>query len=176
MFTCQHLFIIFFIFLAQGGTLCQGMAQRAVLNYVCTEQIGGDSIGMKRILQSHENALLEAAKKGTLTKKLKAYVKSCRPPPDADPKKDGRLPTLAGFCGSLECGVSAAAELQKEYPSLFEYLCAVLEDEALNATRCSPTIVNAYLKEHFGYGEKQNEEQDETVRLIFEHDILEDGE
>ena len=161
--------------LAHGGTPCRGMARKAVLHYACTEQIGGDSIGMKKSLQSCENALLDAARKGTLTKKLKDYVKSCRPPPDADPKKDGRLPTLAGFCGSLECGVNAAVDLQKEYPSLYEYLCAVLEDEALNATRCSPTIVNAYLKEHFGYGEKQTEEQDDTLRLIFEHDILEDG-
>ena len=122
-----------------------------------------------------ENALLRAAKNGSLSRKLKSYVKSCRPPPDADPKRDtGRLPTLAGFCGSLGCGTSAVLELQKQYPPLFAYLCAVLEDEALNSTR-SPTIVNAYLKEHFGYGEKATEPEDEAIRLIFEHDIREDG-
>lgn len=129
---------------------------------------------MKKTWQDSENTLLSAAKDGSLPRKLKQYVKSCRPPPDADPKKDGRLPTLAGFCGKLGCGTSAVAALQKEYPSLFAYLCAVLEDEALNSSR-SPTIVNAYLKEHFGYGEKNTEGEEDAVRLIFEHDILEDG-
>ena len=139
-------------------------------------KIGGDSIGMNNELRDGDNALIRAAKEGSLTRKLKHYIRSCRPPPDADPKKEGRLPTLAGFCGKLECGVSAAMELQKQFPLQFEYLCAVLEDEALNATRCSPTIVNAYLKEHFGYGEKAPAGDEEPVRLIFEHDILEDGE
>ena len=131
---------------------------------------------MTNHLRDGENALLRAAKNGTLARKLKKYVKSCRPPPDADPKRDlGRLPTLAGFCGTLGCGTSAVMELQQQYPPLFAYLCAVLEDEALNSTR-SPTIVNAYLKEHFGYGEKPTENEDEALRLIFEHDILEDGQ
>lgn len=131
---------------------------------------------MTNNLRGSESALVRAAKEGSLARKLKQYVKSCRPPPDADPKKEGRLPTLAGFCGKLGCGVSAVPELQRQFPEQFEYLCAVLEDEALNATRCSPTIVNAYLKEHFGYGEKAPEADEEAVRLIFEHDILEDGE
>jgi len=130
---------------------------------------------MKQPPRDGETALIRAAKDGSLARRLKRYVKGCRPPPDADPKKEGRLPTLAGFCGKLECGVSAVLDLQKQFPNQFEYLCAVLEDEALNATRCSPTIVNAYLKEHFGYGEKAQYEED-SVRLVFEHDILEDGE
>lgn len=129
---------------------------------------------MNENLSCTDSALICAAKNGSLARKLKQYVKSCRPPPDADPKKEGRLPTLAGFCGMLKCGISAVNALRSQFPSLFEYVCAVLEDEALNATRCSPTIVNAYLKEHFGYGEKQIEQED-SVRLIFEHDILEDG-
>jgi hypothetical protein len=131
---------------------------------------------MTNELRGSVSALIRAAKEGSLARKLKQYVKSCRPPPDADPKKEGRLPTLAGFCGKLGCGIASVPELQKQFPEQFEYLCAVLEDEALNATRCSPTIVNAYLKEHFGYGEKAPDVEEEKVRLIFEHDILEDGE
>ena len=130
---------------------------------------------MKQPMRDGENALICAAKDGSLPRKLKQYIKSCRPPPDADPKKDsGRLPTLAGFCGRLGCGTASVDDLKRAFPSLFEYLCAVLEDEALNSTR-SPTIVNAYLKEHFGYGEKSTDSETDAVRLIFDHDILEDG-
>ena len=129
---------------------------------------------MKHTTENGVNPLISAAKDGSLSKKLEKYVKSCRPPPDADPKKEGRLPTLAGFCGKMGCGTSAVDDLQKQCPESFAYLCAILEDEALNSTR-SPTIVNAYLKEHFGYGEKAPATEDEAVRLIFEHDILEDG-
>jgi len=120
------------------------------------------------------NPLIEAAKNQTLSRKLKKYVRECRPPPDADPKRDtGRLPNFAGFCGSLGCGLDALNELKNEMPSDYAYLCAVLEDEALNSTR-SATIVGAYLKEKFGYGTK-SEGGNGQVRLLFEHDILEDG-
>jgi hypothetical protein len=108
---------------------------------------------------------------------LKKYLKSCRPAPDADPKKDtGRLPNLAGFCASLGCGTASVSRLREKYPQHFDYLCAVMEDEVLNSAR-SPALLNAYLKERLGYGEKSNADATEQVLLpVFEHDILEDGE
>ena len=132
---------------------------------------------MNELKRNGDSALLRAAKDGSLPRRLKQYVKSCRPPPEADPKKEpGRLPTFAGFCGRLRCGTSAVEELRRDYPELFDYVCAVLEDEALNSFH-APTLVNAYLKEHFGYGERASPTaEDSAVRLVFEHDILEDGE
>jgi len=125
--------------------------------------------------KSNRNALIQAACDGALPKKIKKYLTSCRPPPDSDPKKDsGRLPTLAGFCSSLGCGLQAAAELEQEYPLEFDYLCAVLEDGALNAAK-SPTLLNHYLKERLRYGEKVDGGGDVIPQPIFEHDILEDG-
>ena len=125
--------------------------------------------------KEHRNALIRSACDGSLPKKIKKYLASCRPPPDSDPKKDGgRLPTLAGFCSSLQCGLQAAAELEQEYPLEFDYLCAVLEDEALNSTK-SPTLLNHYLKERLRYGEKNDVGNDCIPQPIFEHDILEDG-
>lgn len=120
---------------------------------------------------------MRAARDGTLSKKLKKYLRDCRPPEDADPKKEpGRLPTLAGFCGSLGCGIGAAAELKQAFPDLFDYVAAVLEDEALNSGR-SPALLNAYLKERLGYGDKPEKENDgDGIQLVFAHDILEDGE
>lgn len=123
-----------------------------------------------------EGALIQAARSGALPRKIKRYLSACRPPADADPKKEiGRLPTLAGFCSSLGCGLGAAEELAHTFPEHFDYLCAVLEDEALNSTR-SPTLINTYLKERLRYGERiEATGGDAVVQPIFEHDILEDG-
>ena len=119
------------------------------------------------------NPLIRAAEEGSLSRKLKAYLKSCHPPDDSDPKKrEERLPNFAGFCASLQCGTRALEDLRKIHPGVFDYLAAVLEDEALKSSR-SPAIVNAYIKDKFG-GRESNHE-DGAVRLIFEHDILEDG-
>lgn len=130
----------------------------------------------ERLKKTDRGALIDAARDGSLPKKIKKYLAACRPPPDADPKKEiGRLPTLAGFCSSLGCGLHSAEELEREFPDDFDYLCAVLEDEALNSTR-SPTLINTYLKERLHYGEKgETTGADGMVQPIFEHDILEDG-
>ena len=126
---------------------------------------------------SEENALIRAAQSKSLCAKLKKYLKSCRPPPDADPKKNpGRLPNLAGLCAFLGCGLGDVQEMKRLFPRVYDHLCAVLEDEALNFAH-SPTLLNAYLKERLGYGEKSEEENVEgLLQPIFEHDILEDGE
>ena len=54
---------------------------------------------------------------------------------------------------------------------------SIFEDEALNSTQRA-TILSAYMKEHLGFGEKK--EGGATlpmgdVKVVFEHDILEDG-
>ena len=114
-----------------------------------------------------------------LPRLLEQYVASCRPPPDADPKKNvGRLATLAGFCRYLNCGLRDFEALKEDDPALFDHVCAVLEDEALNFSP-SPTLLSAYLKKRLGYAEDRSETEKESscgeVRLIFEHDIEEDG-
>ena len=117
------------------------------------------------------NTLISAAEHGTLSRKLKTYLKSCRMP-DGDPKKqDERLPNFAGFCASLGCGTRALDALRKAMPDVFDYLAAVLEDEALNSSR-SPAIVNAYIKEKFSG--KDGTEQG-GLQIFFEHNVLEDG-
>ena len=134
----------------------------------------GDTLGVrKNARKTPTNALVQAARSGSLSRKLKKYLKSCREQASTDGKKEtARLPTLAGFCAMLGCGTAAIAELIEQYPNGYDYLCAVLEDEALNSSR-SPALLNAYLKERFRYGEKA--EVDGALQPIFEHDILEDG-
>ena len=114
----------------------------------------------------------------SLLAKLNAYLKSCHSSKEEKGKKgtDG-FPNLAGFCRYLGCGISALDELRSTDPTLYDHICAILEDEALNA-EISPTILTAYLKKRLGYSEHSTEKSDTDCgefKLIFEHDILEDG-
>lgn len=114
----------------------------------------------------------------SLLAKLNAYLKSCHFPNEDNSKKrtDG-FPNLAGFCRYLGCGISALDELRRTEPTLYDHICAILEDEALNA-EVSPTVLTAYLKKRLGYSEHSTERADTDCgefRLIFEHDVLEDG-
>lgn len=129
-----------------------------------------------------QDALLAAAEAGTLPSLMDAYLQECRA--SGEPSKgakhaEGSFPNLAGFCRLLGCGVSSAERLRREHPSLYDRICAILEDEALNAS-ISPNLLSAYLKRRLGYGEKQESEgvtaECEQLRLVFEHNILEDGQ
>ena len=125
-------------------------------------------------------SLSELAENGMLQKYVKRYPKSCKPAPDADPKKDcGRFPNFAGFCRWLGCGISEVDGLQISHPAAADWLNAVMEDEAFNGSFTpSPTLLSAYLKHRLGYGEKGDAVSGAEcgeVRVIFEHDISEDG-
>ena len=90
-----------------------------------------------------------------------------------------RFPNVAGFCRYLGIGHQKYERLSKKYPEEFEKLSAILEDEALNSS-ISASVLTAYLKKRLGYSdtEKREESEIETgqIRLIFEHDILSDGQ
>ena len=112
----------------------------------------------------------------TLLNMLQGYVDSCGGV--AGKAGAGRFPNLAGFCRYCNIGVSELKAWAHEYPAEYEILCSVLEDEALNSS-ISATLVSAYLKNHFGYGEKPAEKtrvESGDIKLVFEHDILSDGE
>ena len=119
-----------------------------------------------------------AARTGRLKKWLNEYLAECHPAQGG--KKDGRFPNLAGFCRWLGCGMEGMERLRLTYPDEADYLTAVMEDEALNSPILSPTIVGAYLKRRLCYGEKGTSPASLAdcgeVRLVFDHDIAEDGE
>lgn len=110
---------------------------------------------------------------------LSGYLKACRPPPEADPKRAvARFPNIAGFCRFLGCGIAEFESFRLSHPMEADYVCTVLEDEALNTQVLSPTLSSAYLKRRLGYAEKNEPTSQATcgeVRVIFEHDITEDG-
>ena len=126
----------------------------------------------------HES-LEEVAESGRLKKKIERYLKTCRAK-DEGSKKSGRFPNLAGFCRWFGCGLSTVEQLRLTHPEAVDYLIAVMEDEALNAPVLSPTVVSAYLKRRLSYDEKSPSGATSLadcgeMRLIFEHDIAEDG-
>ena len=88
-----------------------------------------------------------------------------------------RFPNLAGFARKLNVGVSTLKKIEGRWPDQYGLLLALFEDEALNSEK-STTILNIYMKEYFGFGEKK--ESDAVlpvgdVKVVFEHDISEDG-
>ena len=109
---------------------------------------------------------------------LNEYLKSCHPQgEDAPKKRQTPFPNLAGFCRRLGCGIPTLEGLRLAHPNIYERICTVLEDEALNA-EISPTVLVAYLKKRLGYAEKEEAASSADcgqMRLVFEHDILEDG-
>ena len=94
-------------------------------------------------------------------------------------EKSTIFPNIAGFCRYFGIGAQKYERLSKKYPEEFEKLSAIFEDEALNS-EISASILTAYLKKRLGYGEGEKAEKSEVetgqLRLIFEHDILSDGE
>lgn len=115
-----------------------------------------------------------------LLRQLARYLKVCQAKQAADGnKKAAVFPNLAGFCRFLGCGLSELEELRLTHPKILDRILAILEDEALNLL-LSPTVLSAYLKRRLNYTEKSEEKCDSAdcgeMHLIFEHDILEDGE
>ena len=93
-------------------------------------------------------------------------------------RKSVRFPNMAGFCRYIGIGHSELERIMRDYPREYGMVCAVFEDEAFNSD-VSPSILTAYLKQRLGYGEKSDTKsskyEDSDIRLVFEHDIYEDG-
>ena len=89
-----------------------------------------------------------------------------------------RFPNLAGFCRFLGVGMAKMEQLAAKEPEIYDSLCAVFEDEALNSG-VSASVLTPYFKKRLGYAEKAPASSDDEdpggIRLIFDHDIWEDG-
>ena len=117
------------------------------------------------------------AASGKLWRALEKYLRECTA---AEDRRLWRFPNAAGFARHLGVSLGALKALGEHEPALYERICTVLEDEALNAD-ISATLLSAYLKQRLGYGERQEHATStvcdgDRLQLIFEHDILADGE
>lgn len=123
--------------------------------------------------------MLDAAADGRLSGWLGDYLDHCKTTSGTDGRREKSVfPNLAGFCRFIGCGIRAIQELRKAYPEIHDRICATFEDEALNSS-LSPTLLSAYLKLRLGYGEREGDTATPAecgqLRLVFDHDILEDG-
>ena len=90
-----------------------------------------------------------------------------------------RFPNLAGFCRFLGVGMARMEILSTEEPEIYDSLCAIFEDEALNSG-VSASVLTPYFKKRLGYADKPSasptgDEESGGIRLIFDHDVWEDG-
>ncbi len=124
--------------------------------------------------------LIRACERGKLLELAEEYAAECY---EGCAQSDGkkarrRFPNLAGFCRRLGIGTEQIKLLRSEYPEQYGALLSLLEDEALNSSQ-SATVLTAYMKEHLDFGEKKEggaSFMSGDIKLVFEHDILEDGE
>ena len=118
-----------------------------------------------------------ACRDGSIKDLAERYILECRKPVNG--AKSGRVPNIAGFF--RYCGFEGGdlSRLSLEYPGIYSSLCMIFEDEALNSS-LSPTVLSVYLKKRLGYNAEENTGKQSVsdggqLRLIFEHDITEDG-
>ena len=94
------------------------------------------------------------------------YILSCREE-DEGKKKHRRFPNVAGFCRFFGMNSDQLDYMKEKYPDSYSEI--------------STTVLSAYLKKRLGYAERESA-PDSTVnvpgplKLIFEHDIMSDGE
>ncbi len=95
-------------------------------------------------------------------------------------KKGSNLPfpNLAGFCRWLGVGLGQVERLRLTHPEVYDLICTVLEDEVWNSAQ-SASLIATYVKQRLW--RESVEGRSETVdqgqlRLVFEHDIREDGQ
>ncbi len=91
------------------------------------------------------------------------------------------FPNLAGFGRAMGIGLGELKRLGGQYPAVYDAILAVLEDGALNAERIpgkSALLAMTYFRRRLGYEQPKAEVKQESakeVRVIFDHDIEEDG-
>lgn len=125
---------------------------------------------------AHLKEVERTFREGTVVRRAEGYVKGCR---EAE-SGQASFPNLAGLSRVLGVGLDELTRLGEKYPKVYDAILAVLEDGALNAD-CIPgksaLLTMNYFRRRLGYEAVKvppREERGET-RIVFEHDILEDG-
>lgn len=83
---------------------------------------------------------------------------------------------MAGFARSLGVGVADIMALRIRYEGQYGALLALLEDEALNSDK-SATLIGSYCKGRLELGERlEGDAENAGLTVVFEHDVMSDGE
>ena len=136
---------------------------------------------VRQCSRAHLLSVERSFRDGSVVRRAEAYVKRCRG------KKDGKgcFPNLAGLSRVLGVGLGEMRRLGDKYPLIYDALLAVLEDGALNA-ECVPgksaQLAMTYFRRRLGYEASREEgvsdergDGEGGLRVVFEHDIMEDG-
>lgn len=131
-------------------------------------------------MERSENDIEQACLEERLERLAEEYISFCKSAVEderkSSKKTSGRFPNIAGFCRHFRIGASEYECLALKYPAEFEKLGVMFEDEALNSD-VSPTILSAYMKKRLGYDrESEREISDGQLKIVFDHNIMEDGE
>ena len=117
----------------------------------------------------------------SLLRYAERYILKCHG--DEVPEAERRFPNVAGFCRFLGISRKRYEELRILYPEEIGVIEATFEDEALNSVEISVSLLNIYLKARLGYTESKGEKEVSAtcsssggLKVIFEHDIMRDGE
>lgn len=123
--------------------------------------------------------LKRICRKGELNCLAEQYIHSCICVDGEQESKRSfkRFPNIAGFARVLGIGVGDFIIVEQGWPEQYGAMLALFEDEALNSDK-NATVLNTYIKERLKLGEKK--EGGATlpvgdVKIVFEHDIAEDG-
>lgn len=127
--------------------------------------------------RAHLQSVERLFREGSVVKRAEAYVRRCR----VREGGKGRFPNLAGLCRVLGIGLEEMGRLGEKYPKIYDAILAVLEDGALN-TDCVPgksaLLAMTYFRRRLGYEARKasTAQQDGgEMRVVFEHDMAEDG-
>ena len=126
---------------------------------------------------AHLKAVERLFREGTVVRRAESYVKRCRE------VEGGRanFPNLAGLSRVLGIGLDEMTRLGDKYPKVYDAILAVLEDGALNA-ECIPgksaLLTMNYFRRRLGYEAIKSAPREESgeTRVVFAHNVLEDGQ
>ncbi len=93
-----------------------------------------------------------------------------------DPDEE-RFPNVAGFCRYMGISTRKYNEISAICPEETGQISAAFEDEALNSDKPA-AIIGAYLKARLGWADAKADKNSsgDEVKVVFEHDVLSDGE
>ncbi len=100
-------------------------------------------------------------------RKLKSYIKHC------SDEKARRLPNAAGFCRFCLISRNDFANLKTQFPLMFDIAQSTFIDEALNTKFPNSAANMSFITD---FNSSMSGERGDTVKIICEHDISEDGE
>ncbi len=121
----------------------------------------------RRLCRPRPGSLIRAAADGSALRLAADYI-------EVSLGRD-TLPNIAGFCRSLGVGVSEFEGLRRSHPDVHGILLAAFEDVALNAD-VPASILSLYLRGRLDYNDRARVADDSPAAVIFEHDVMRDGE